>query len=82
MVMSPTLGKEIQQAHGLTTATSAWLSAAVGISCGGGQCVIAFILVACVVLMLRFGPRNSNLVCEVDEDEEDDDDEYGEELEL
>ena len=70
MVRSETLGKEIQQAHGLTTATGTWLAAAVGAACGGGMLSVAAATVAFVVLMLRFGPRNAHLVLQRDEDEE------------
>jgi putative Mg2+ transporter-C (MgtC) family protein len=55
--------------HGLTTAASLWLSAAVGIACGGELYFAASFGVAIMMLLLRFGPRGSN--------EEDDEEEEG-----
>jgi len=43
--------------HGLTTAASVWLSAAVGIACGGDLFMAASFCVAIMLLLLRFGPR-------------------------
>lgn len=43
--------------HGLTTAASVWLSAAVGIACSGELYFAASFSVAVMLLMLRFGPR-------------------------
>lgn len=43
--------------HGLTTAASLWLSAAVGIACGGDLFFPASLCVAIMLLLLRFGPR-------------------------
>lgn len=43
--------------HGLTTAASLWLSAAVGIACGGELYFPASFGVALMMLMLRFAPR-------------------------
>jgi putative Mg2+ transporter-C (MgtC) family protein len=54
--------------HGLTTAASLWLSAAVGIACGGELYFAASFGTAMMLLLLRFGPRNSDL----DEDDESD----------
>uniref|UniRef100_A0A6S9BE96 MgtC/SapB/SrpB/YhiD N-terminal domain-containing protein n=1 Tax=Ditylum brightwellii TaxID=49249 RepID=A0A6S9BE96_9STRA len=45
---------------GLTTATSVWLSAAVGIACGGGLYFAASFCVAIMLVVLRFGPRWSH----------------------
>jgi uncharacterized membrane protein YhiD involved in acid resistance len=53
--------------HGLTTAASLWLSAAVGIACGGDLYFPASFGVALILLVLRFGPRGSD---EDDEEEE------------
>ena len=39
------------------TAGSVWLSAAVGISCGGGLYFVAFYTTALLLVMLRFLPR-------------------------
>jgi hypothetical protein len=43
--------------HGLTTAASVWLSAAVGIACSGELYFAASFSVSVMLLMLRFGPR-------------------------
>ena len=53
--------------HGLTTAASVWLSAAVGIACGGELYFAASFGTCLMMLLLRFGPRGSD---------HDDDDEY------
>ena len=53
--------------HGLTTAASLWLSAAVGIACGGGLFFPASFSTAIILVLLRFGPRFNH------EDEESDD---------
>jgi putative Mg2+ transporter-C (MgtC) family protein len=53
--------------HGLTTAASVWLSAAVGIACGGELYFAASFCVAIMMLLLRFGPRSA----EHDDDEDD-----------
>ena len=47
------------EVHGLTTAASVWLSAAVGIACSGGLYFIASLSTAIVLVMLRFGPRTN-----------------------
>lgn len=54
--------------HGLTTAASLWLSAAVGIACGGELYFAASFGVAIMMLLLRFGPRGSE---DNNDDEED-----------
>jgi MgtC family len=46
--------------HGLTTAASVWLSAAVGIACGGELYFAASFGVAIMMLLLRFGPRSDH----------------------
>lgn len=43
--------------HGITTAASLWISAAVGIACGGELYFAATHSVAVMLLLLRFGPR-------------------------
>jgi putative Mg2+ transporter-C (MgtC) family protein len=43
--------------HGLTTAASLWLTAAVGIACGGELYMAASFGIALTMLLLRFGPR-------------------------
>ena len=60
--------------HGLTTAASVWLSAAVGIACGGELYFAASFGTCLMMLLLRFGPRGSDMVDEDyhEEDEEDD----------
>ena len=59
-------GESSHVVHGLTTAASLWLSAAVGIACGGELYFAASFGVAMMMLLLRFGPRGN-------EDSEDDD---------
>eukprot|EP00555_Chaetoceros_dichaeta_P013789 CAMPEP_0198269682 /NCGR_PEP_ID=MMETSP1447-20131203/42209_1 /TAXON_ID=420782 /ORGANISM="Chaetoceros dichaeta, Strain CCMP1751" /LENGTH=177 /DNA_ID=CAMNT_0043961359 /DNA_START=60 /DNA_END=593 /DNA_ORIENTATION=+ len=46
--------------HGITTAASLWISAAVGIACGGELYFAATHSVAVMLLLLRFGPRSVN----------------------
>ncbi len=58
--------------HGLTTAASVWLSAAVGIACGGELYFAATFGTCLMMLLLRFGPRGSD---NDDDDDDDDDDE-------
>lgn len=43
--------------HGLTTAASLWLSAAVGVACGGTLYFAAIFGTAVMLVLLRFGPR-------------------------
>lgn len=43
--------------QGITTAAATWLSAAVGIACGGGMYFIAGFSTALNLVLLRFGPR-------------------------
>lgn len=43
--------------HGLTTAASLWLSAAVGVACGGALYFAAVFGTAVMLVLLRFGPR-------------------------
>ena len=45
------------EVHGLTTATSVWFSAAVGLLCGGGLYVPALFATVLSVVYLRFAPR-------------------------
>mmetsp|Transcript_38768 Transcript_38768/g.116514 ORF Transcript_38768/g.116514 Transcript_38768/m.116514 type:complete len:296 (-) Transcript_38768:119-1006(-) len=65
-------GQSTHVVHGLTTAASLWLSAAVGIACGGGLYFPASFCVAIMLVLLRFGPRHNDT-----EDEEDEDDQLG-----
>eukprot|EP00523_Entomoneis_sp_CCMP467_P000080 CAMPEP_0168753472 /NCGR_PEP_ID=MMETSP0724-20121128/18956_1 /TAXON_ID=265536 /ORGANISM="Amphiprora sp., Strain CCMP467" /LENGTH=138 /DNA_ID=CAMNT_0008801827 /DNA_START=122 /DNA_END=535 /DNA_ORIENTATION=+ len=53
--------------HGLTTATSVWLSAAVGCACGGALYFVAAFCTCIMLVLLRFGPRQHDI-----EDEEED----------
>jgi len=64
--------------HGLTTAASLWLSAAVGIACGGELYFAATFGTCLMMLLLRFGPRGSD----ADGDDDDDDEEEDEDEEL
>jgi len=50
----------LHQVHGLTTAASVWLSAAVGVLAGGSMFLVAFFSVVCAMIVLRFGPRHSD----------------------
>jgi hypothetical protein len=49
----------VPEVHGLTTATSVWLSAAIGILCGGGLYVPGVFAAFAGVVYLRFAPRGS-----------------------
>eukprot|EP00590_Aulacoseira_subarctica_P005299 CAMPEP_0172418070 /NCGR_PEP_ID=MMETSP1064-20121228/4590_1 /TAXON_ID=202472 /ORGANISM="Aulacoseira subarctica , Strain CCAP 1002/5" /LENGTH=131 /DNA_ID=CAMNT_0013156791 /DNA_START=329 /DNA_END=725 /DNA_ORIENTATION=- len=42
---------------GITTATSLWVSAAVGVACGGKLYFVAMFSVSILLVLLRFGPR-------------------------
>ena len=57
------------EVHGLTTAASVWLSAAVGIACAGGLYFVASLSTAIVLVMLRFGPRTNSPVYGFDDEE-------------
>ena len=46
-----------QSVHGLTTAASLWLSAAVGIACAGELYFAASFAISVMMILLRFGPR-------------------------
>lgn len=50
-------GGVVHQVHGLTTAASVWLSAAVGVALGGKMYAISLYTLTLIVLTLRFGPR-------------------------
>jgi putative Mg2+ transporter-C (MgtC) family protein len=56
--------------HGLTTAASVWISAAVGIACGGELYFAASFGVAIMMLLLRFGPRGFDAIADDDEEED------------
>jgi len=53
----PRTDNDRHEVHGLTTASSVWLSAAAGIAAGGGLAVIAFFSTMVMIIVLRFGPR-------------------------
>ena len=50
-------GHSTHVVHGLTTAASLWLSAAVGVACGGEMYFAASFSIAANLILLRFGPR-------------------------
>lgn len=58
--------------HGLTTATSVWLSAAVGLLCGGGLYLLSFFATAVGVVYLRFAPRLAPSFPDLDQSGHDD----------
>ena len=63
--------EQVPEVHGLTTATSVWISAAVGLLCGGGLYVPALFATASSVVYLRFAPRlnpGASLLEEQDEE--------------
>lgn len=66
-------GSEYYQVHGITTAASVWLSAAVGVGAGGALYAVSAYSTALVIIVLRFGPR---LYLASDKGFEDDEDEY------
>jgi len=49
--------EEMHQVHGLTTAASVWLSAAVGVGAGGAMYFVSAYSVVLVTLILRYGPK-------------------------
>lgn len=49
--------EEMHQVHGLTTAASLWLSAAIGVGAGGALYVVSIYSTALIILVLRFGPK-------------------------
>jgi uncharacterized membrane protein YhiD involved in acid resistance len=59
--------------HGLTTAASLWVSAAVGVACGGRLYFIAAFTIAIMLLLLRFGPRLDESSAEESPKDRDDD---------
>ena len=63
--------------HGLTTAASVWLSAAVGIACSGELYFAASFSVSVMLILLRFGPRLFDDGDGNTDDGYDDDVEYG-----
>ncbi len=71
-------GTEFYQVHGITTAASVWLSAAVGVGAGGALYAVSAYSTALVILVLRFGPR---LYLSSDKGFEDDEEEFTDEEE-
>ncbi|KAL7555556.1 hypothetical protein ACA910_013034 [Epithemia clementina (nom. ined.)] len=57
--------------HGLTTATSVWLSAAVGVGCGGELYLVSMFSTAIMLVLLRFGPRQRDFEAHEEEEERD-----------
>lgn len=55
--VDPVTGDRHHLVQGITTAAATWLSAAVGISCGGGMYFVACFATALNLSLLRFGPR-------------------------
>ncbi|KAL7529342.1 hypothetical protein ACHAXR_002914 [Thalassiosira sp. AJA248-18] len=51
-------GESTHSVKGLKTAASVWLSAAVGVACGGGLYFVATYTTALMLVLLRFGPRS------------------------
>lgn len=50
-------GQSTHVVHGPTTATSVWLSAAVGVACGGALYFVSVFATCIMLVLLRFGPR-------------------------
>ncbi|KAG7367407.1 MgtC family protein [Nitzschia inconspicua] len=50
--------EEFHQVNGLTTAASVWLSAAVGVGCGGALYLVTGYVVILVVMILRYAPKS------------------------
>lgn len=46
-----------ESVHGLTTAASLWVTAAIGLAVGVGMIGMSFVTTILVFLLLRFGPR-------------------------
>jgi uncharacterized membrane protein YhiD involved in acid resistance len=51
-------GQKHHSVKGIHTAASVWLSAAVGVACGGGQYFVATFTSMLLMVLLRFGPRS------------------------
>lgn len=66
-VITTTAGKEESEdggssiVHGLTTAAAIWLSAAVGVGCGVGMCVLSTTAAILTITILRIGRVAQNL---------------------
>jgi len=71
-------GGEVHQVHGITTAASVWLAAAIGVGAGGALYAVSAYSTALIILVLRFGPRlylQNDKGFEDDDEEEDEDEE-------
>jgi uncharacterized membrane protein YhiD involved in acid resistance len=74
--------EEVHQVHGLTTAASLWLSAAVGVGIGGALYLVTTYVVIIVIAILRYAPTTysvSNL--EGDDEDEKENGEHAKEKE-
>lgn len=69
-------GEEVHQVHGLTTAASLWLSAAVGVGCGGALYLVTAYVVIMVIMILRYAPRSYSALKALDDEEEGEDEDY------
>ena len=58
----PITGEQHHLVQGITTAAATWLSAAVGLACGGGLYFVATFATAMNLVLLRFGPRLTDMV--------------------
>jgi putative Mg2+ transporter-C (MgtC) family protein len=61
-------GSDKHQVHGLTTAASLWLSAAVGVGAGGALYVVTSYATILVIFVLKYGPKMYNR--DIEEEEE------------
>mmetsp|Transcript_32485 Transcript_32485/g.48965 ORF Transcript_32485/g.48965 Transcript_32485/m.48965 type:complete len:377 (+) Transcript_32485:206-1336(+) len=66
--------QEVHQVHGLTTAASVWLSAAIGVGTGGALYFVSVYSTVLIILVLRYGPRlylqdDDNYSCSSPEEE-------------
>ena len=72
--------EERNEVHGLTTAASIWLSAAIGVGTGGRLILLSAYAVALVIIVLRVGPRfyfskeSESYLSDMDDDEDEDED--------
>ena len=55
-------GHSTHTIRGIATAASVWLSAAVGVACGGGLYFAATFTSTLLMVLLRFGPRSATVV--------------------
>ena len=58
MIKDGITGHTSHTVRGIATAASVWLSAAVGIACGGGLYFSATFTCGLLMVLLRFGPRH------------------------